>query len=156
MKDIEHLLADHNFFRGMDQADLACIAGCAHNETFEPGQTIFREGQPANTFYIIRQGDVALMLRDNSRGPLTIQTLHDGDVLGWSWLFPPYQCRFEARANTVTRVTTFDGACLRNKCEQTPKMGYELMKRFAGALVDRFAQTRMQLIDVYGKLADGS
>lgn len=154
MKDIEHLLAEHNFFKGMEPADLAYIASCAHNETFEPGQTIFREGQPANAFYIIRQGDVALMLRDSSRGALTIQTLHEGDVLGWSWLFPPYQWRFESRANTLTRVTTFDGECLRNKCEQTPKMGYELMKRFAGALIERFMQTRMQLIDVYGKLED--
>lgn len=155
MKDIEHLLAEHPFFEGMDQGDLAYIAGCAHNETFEPGQTLFREGQTANAFYIIRQGDVALMLHDPTRRPLTIQTLHAGEVMGWSWLFHPYRYRFESRANTTTRVTVFDGKCLREKCEQTPRMGYELMKRFAGALVDRFTQTRMQLLDVYGKPDDG-
>ncbi len=156
MKDIEQMLAEHPFFGGIEHADLAYLAGCAHNEIFEPGKTIFREGKPANAFYIIRQGDVALMLRDAPRGPLTIETLHEGDVMGWSWLFPPYQGRFDARANTITRVTTFDGTCLRKKCEQTPRLGYELMKRFAGSMADRFTQTRMQLIDVYGNPAHDS
>lgn len=155
MKEIRELLAEHPFFEGLELHDLDYIAGCAHNDAFKAGQTIFREGEPANSFYIIRQGDVTLVTRAGPRGPLAVQTLHDGDVLGWSWLIPPYQWQFEARANDATRVTVFDGACLRGKCEATPRLGYELMKRFAAEMVRRFSQTRLQLLDVYGAQSDG-
>ena len=151
MKDIEQLLSEHPFFEGMEHADLGYIAGCAHNEVIEAGKMVFREGQPANTFYIIRRGDVSLIMHDAPRGPLTVETLHEGDVLGWSWLFPPYRWRFDARANTTTHVTVFDGKCLRGKCEDSPRLGYQLMKRFAGSMADRFTQTRIQVMDVYGK-----
>lgn len=156
MKDLEQMLADHSFFKGMDHADLTYIAGCAHNEVIEAGSMIFREGQPANAFYIIRQGDVSLVMRDAPRGPLTIETLHEGDVLGWSWLFPPYRWRFDARANSTARLTVFDGKCLRGKCDESPKLGYQLMKRFAGSMADRFTQTRIQVMDIYGKADDGA
>lgn len=154
MKEIADLLAEHAFFEGLDKGDLEYIAGCARNEVFEAGATLFREGEPADRFYIIRHGEVALMLRGGARGLLTVQTLHDGDVMGWSWLIPPYTWQFEARTNQTTRVTTFNGACLRDKCEAMPKLGYELMKRFAGELVRRFSQTRLQLLDIYGNGAD--
>lgn len=151
MKTIDQLLAEHQFFKGMDAEHLRTLAGCAHNEQFAPGGVIHREGEVANRFYIIREGDVALMLHAGSSGSLTVQTLHEGDVMGWSWLMPPYRWHFDARANTQTRVTSFNGECLRGKCEADPRLGYELMKRFSMEMHRRFAATRMQLLDVYGE-----
>ena len=150
-KNIDQILAEHPFFAGLEPADLEYLAGCAWNEAIAEGQTIFRAGEPANRFYLIRHGEVALQLHAGSRGTLTLQTLHDGDILGWSWLFPPHRWQFDARANRTTRLTAFDGACLRGKCEENTRLGYELMKRFSGMLVRRFQETRLQLLDVYGK-----
>lgn len=150
MKPIGALLREHPFFEDMEEAALATLAGCAWNERFESGQTLFREGGAADRFYLIRHGRVALLTHGGSRGWLTVATLGDGDVLGWSWLIPPYRWEFDARASTATRVTTFDGACLRNTCERDPRLGYALVKRFAGELARRSAAARLQLLDIYG------
>ncbi len=125
------------------------IVGCAANVRFEAGEYIFREGEDANQFYIIRHGKVALELFTPERGVLTIQTLGAGDVLGWSWLFPPYRWRFDARALELTRAIALDGTCLRNKCDEDHNLGYELVKRFAQIIIERLQATRLQLLDVY-------
>jgi hypothetical protein len=71
-------------------------------------------------------------------------------VIGWSWLFPPYRWHFDGRALSSVRATSFDGACLRGKCDQDPALGYELMKRFARVFSERLRGTRLRLLDVYG------
>ena len=85
-----------------------------------------------------------------SRGAVTLQTLGEGEILGWSWLFPPYVCQFDARAREDVRATSFDGACLRTKCDADPALGYELMKRLARMVSSRLEAARRQLLDVYG------
>src|SRR5262245_3835216 len=109
-----------------------------------------KEGEPAGDFYVIRSGDVALETFVPQRGALTIETLHDGDLVGWSWLVPPYRTTFDARALDQTRTVSFDGACLRGKCEEDHELGYELMKRFTNVIVGRLQSTRLRLLDVYG------
>ena len=79
-----------------------------------------------------------------------IETLDAGDVLGWSWLFEPYQVRFDARAVETVHAIAYDGACLRGKCEADPVLGYELIKRFARIMTERLQATRIRLLDVYG------
>jgi CRP/FNR family transcriptional regulator, cyclic AMP receptor protein len=150
MKGIQALLHDHPFFEGMAEADLAALAGCAWNEQFESGRTIAREGDAAERFYLVRHGRIALLTHGGSRGWLTVETLQDGDILGWSWLIPPYRWQFDARASAATRVTAFDGTCLRDRCERDTRLGYELVRRFAGELARRSAAARLQLLDVYG------
>jgi CRP-like cAMP-binding protein len=150
MKSIETLLQEHPFFAEMEAADIATLAGCARNEQFEAGQTVFREGGEANRFYLIRHGRVALLTHGGNRGWLTVETLHEGDVLGWSWLIPPYRWQFDARATSRTRVTAFDGTCLRATCEADNRLGFDLVKRFAGELTRRTAAARLQLLDIYG------
>jgi CRP-like cAMP-binding protein len=149
METIDRILAEHPFSRDLLPEHIGIIAGCATNEHFEAGRMIFREGEEANRFFLIRHGKVALEIH-TERGPITIQTLGPGEVLGWSWLVPPYQWRFDARALELTRATALDGACLRTKCDNDPKMGYELLKRFALVLEERLQATRLQLLDVYG------
>ncbi len=150
MRTLESLLAEHPFFKGLDPRYLELLAGCASNVRFNAGEFIFREGGEANQFYLIRHGKVALEVFVPERGPVTIQTIDAGDVLGWSWLFPPYRWHFDARAVELTRAIAFDGQCLRTKCDEDHDLGYELMKRFARIITERLQATRLQLLDVYG------
>jgi CRP/FNR family transcriptional regulator, cyclic AMP receptor protein len=147
---LEPILAEHPFLKGLDSRYLQVIVGCASNVRFDAGGLIFREGEEANQFYIIRHGRVALQIFAPERGPITIDTLGPGDVLGWSWLFPPYRWHFDAKALELTRAIALDGTCLRSKCEDDHGLGYELVKRFAHVLMQRLQATRLQLLDVYG------
>ena len=151
MKTLEQLLADIPALTPLSDEHRATIAGCAVNQAWSPGEYLFREGDAATTFYVIRSGGVALETFVPGRGPITIETLHEGDLLGWSWLFPPYRVTFDARALDTTHTLAFDGVCLRGKCDSDPVLGYALMHLFAGVMMDRLAQTRLRLLDVYGR-----
>jgi CRP-like cAMP-binding protein len=153
MQSIAELLEEHPFFKGLRPEDIALIAGCGQNVMFREDEFIFREGEPADRFYIIRHGRVALETHVPARGPLIIETIAEGDVLGWSWLFPPYRWSSDARAVGVTRAVSLDGVCLRGKCDEDPRLGYELMRRFARIIMDRLSATRLRLLDIYGNVA---
>jgi CRP-like cAMP-binding protein len=149
METLEPLLAEHPFFRDLPPDDLRFITGCAKNVRFDAGQMIFREGEDADQFYLIRQGKVSLEVSTPS-GAATIQTISAGDVLGWSWLVPPYKWRFDARAVEPVLAFALDGKCLRGKCDDDPRLGYELLKRIAAVIAERLHATRLQMLDVYG------
>ncbi|MGC8667841.1 MAG: cyclic nucleotide-binding domain-containing protein [Chthonomonadales bacterium] len=149
METLERILAEHPFFEGLDPQHLKAIEDCATNVRFKPDEYIFREGEEANWFYLIRQGKVALEVFHLEQGSIIIQTLGPGDVLGWSWLIPPYRWRFDARALEHVRAFALDGRCLRTKCDESPELGYALLKRFAMVLEQRLQATRLQLLDLY-------
>ncbi len=153
MRQLDSILAEHPFFQGLSPAYLQLIAGCATMERFNAGEPVFSAGQPAEQFFLVRHGKIAIEMVAPGRGPILIQTVGEGEVLGWSWLFPPYRWHFDAQALELTRVAAFDGRCLREKCEQDHDLGYELMKRFAKVMAARLQATRLQLLDVYGVLA---
>jgi CRP/FNR family transcriptional regulator, cyclic AMP receptor protein len=150
MKAIDEIIGDHQFFAGMQPDHLQFIAGCASNVTVNAGDFVFREGESADRFFIVRHGVVAIELHDARRGDIRIHTVNENDVLGWSWLFPPYRWHYGARALTLVRMTAFDGQCLREKCDSDHSLGYDLMKRFAVIMMERLQATRMQVLDVYG------
>jgi CRP/FNR family cyclic AMP-dependent transcriptional regulator len=150
MQSLEPILAQHAFFHGLDAEYLQLLTGCASNVRFEAGQTIFREGEPANQFFLLRSGRVSVELFAPGRGPLVVQTLGEGEMLGWSWLIEPYIWQFDARAVELTRAIALDGACLRGKCDTDPRLGYEILKRFSQVMADRLQATRIQLLDLYG------
>jgi len=154
METVDALLRDVPLFDGLEPAALALVAGCGSNVRFREDELLFRDGDAADTFFVLRHGRVALETFVPTRGAVTIETLDAGEVLGWSWLFPPYRWHFDARALSLVRATRFDGACLRAKCEADPRLGYELMSRFAQIVVDRLQATRLRLLDVYA-YADG-
>ncbi|HZQ94623.1 MAG TPA: Crp/Fnr family transcriptional regulator [Candidatus Sulfotelmatobacter sp.] len=149
METLERIIAEHPFFADLEPAYTALLTGCASNVRFSPGTYIFREGQEANHFYLLRSGKIALETLTGRSSPITVETLEEGDVLGWSWLVPPYVCNFHARALQETRAIALDGKCLRGKCEQNHDLGYEFLKRFAQIMVRRLHATRFQLLDVY-------
>ena len=146
----EYVLGDQAFLKGLAPAHLMAIAECAHPVTFASGEYVFHEGDPANHFYIITYGQVSLELHVPGRGSHVIQTVGKDEVLGWSWVFPPYRWHFDGRALTMIRAIDFNGMCLRGKCDADHDLGYELMKRFAQTIMARLQATRLQLLDVYG------
>ncbi len=150
MRTIEQYLPEHPFFRGLDAKALAIVAGCAKNVSFAPGEFLFREGQPADNFYVMRRGRVALQLHSPAAGTMVVDTADAGDVVGWSWLVPPYSWLFDARAVEPTGAVSFDGRCLRDKCEQDPQLGYALMKMVAQVMFSRLTAARVRLLDLYG------
>jgi CRP/FNR family cyclic AMP-dependent transcriptional regulator len=149
METLERILVEHPFFAGMREPHMDLLVGCASNVRFDAGQFILREGEEANKFYLIRQGQVALEVHAPERGSITIQTLGAGEILGWSWLVPPYYWRLDARAVELTRALALDGKCLREKCEKDHDLAYELLKRFSQVMVDHLTATRLQLLNVY-------
>lgn len=151
MKEIKDLLKDHPFFKDLKPDQIELIADCGKNVHFKEREIAFTEGEPANWFYVIRKGKVALEISGVERGPIRIQTLEEGEIFGWSWLIPPYRWAFTAMAIEETSTIALDGKCLRGKCEKNHDLGYELLKRFSIVLAKRLEWTRMQLLDVYGE-----
>jgi CRP/FNR family cyclic AMP-dependent transcriptional regulator len=150
VRTLDELIAHSALFAGMQPSHLELIAGCAQNRHVGPGTLLLREGEPADVFYLIRRGTVALEVHAAGRGSLMIETLHPGDTVGWSWLFPPYRWQLDGRTRESCELVAFDGACLRGKCEQDHEFGYLLMRRFTANLFERLQATRLQLLDVYG------
>jgi len=149
METLERIIVEHPFFEGLESYYTGLLTGCASNVRFSAGTYIFKEGEEANQFYLIRAGKVALEILAPHNKTLTVETLEQGDLLGWSWLVPPYIWSFHARAIQETRAIALDGKCLRTKCEQNHDLGYEVLKRFAQLMARRLQATRFQLLDIY-------
>jgi CRP/FNR family transcriptional regulator, cyclic AMP receptor protein len=151
METIEPILTSNPVFKSLNDAEIKLLVGCAANAVFGPDQTIFSEGQEANTFYIVRHGRVIVEVFSPWQGPICIQTCTPGDVVGWSWLIPPFKWRFDAKATEQTRMITLDGRCLRSKCETDHSLGFKMMQIFTEIMAERLDATRLQLLDIYGK-----
>jgi|SRR6185369_6328703 len=143
---LQSVIVSHPFFQGMKPAHLEVIAGCATEARFESDQILFREGEPANKFYLIQGGRIALEAHELVDGTVPVQELGAGDVLGWSWLFPPFVWHLRARALEPTGAVVLDGAHLLIAAERNGNFGYELMKRVAQVLIRRLQATRKQLL----------
>lgn len=148
-QDLTKMVGAHPFFSGMNSEQIELLAGCGRNIRIESDQVIFKEGEKADSFYLIREGRVGLQVRIPGKGPLTIQTVEAGEIIGWSWIFPPHLTYFDARCMAAGRAVEFDGACLRGKCETDLKLAYELTMRFAQVMRDRLRATRLQIVDMY-------
>ncbi len=147
---IDELLGGHPFFTGLSPDALRLMAGCACNTHFAAGDEIFREGDPAGRCFVIRYGRVALEIHAPARGTLIIDSIDAGEVLGWSWLVPPYRYFCDARAVTPVTAIALDGACLRGKCDADPELGYQLLTRVAAVMYQRLQGARVRLLDLYG------
>lgn len=143
---LKAIVQDHPFFEEMKPEHLEIIAGCASEQTFKPGEFLFHEGEPANQFYLIQSGLIALEAHEPADGTALVQHLCAGDVLGWSWMFPPFVWHFRARALEPTRAVVLNGAHLLVTAERDHQFGYELMKRVAQVVVQRLQVARKQLL----------
>jgi len=143
---IEELIQTHPFLAGLSPHQYRILADCAMQSHFDAGELIFREGDPANRFYLLQHGSVILESQTQQHGLLPIQALGAGDALGWSWLFPPYFWHFDARALEPTDAIFLYATPLRDECEADHDLGYELLKRMAQVMMRRLQATRWQLL----------
>ena len=150
MRTLDTLIAESPVFAGLPQEQLEMIAGCTKNVIFDAGERIFKEGDEADTFYVVRSGLIALEQYVPNQGVFTVETIGPGEIAGWSWLVPPYRWQLSARAVNTVRAIVGDGACLRGKCEDDHELGYLLLSRISGELVQVVTQARLQLADIYG------
>jgi CRP-like cAMP-binding protein len=151
MKTLDEVIAEHPFFADLPDEYRKLVAGCGQMAAYKAGEFLFKTGGEAEHFFLVRHGKLALELQAPGKPEFRFETVGEGEVVGWSWLFEPHKWQFDARAVDDVSVVKFDGKCLRGKCDADPKLGYDIMKRFSRVLVQRFADTRLQLIDVYGK-----
>jgi CRP-like cAMP-binding protein len=142
-------VALHPFLAGMNHTQLTLLTDCAVGRHFDTGQTILCEGEFANGFYLIEAGKVALESETGFGEPILIQTIGAGDLLGWSWMFPPYVWQFSAHAVEPTTALFFYAAMLREYCEKDHSLGYELLKRVSSVMVTRLQAAHNQMLSLH-------
>jgi len=149
--ELEAAVAAHPFLLGINEHHVRLLADCAIRTHYEAGQTIFREGETANRFYLIEQGEVVLEAAGAGDREIIIETVGNGDLLGWSWLFPPYVWHFSARATKPTTALFFYGTVLREYCEKDHSLGFELFKRMSQVMTRRLQGARARLLAAYSE-----
>jgi CRP-like cAMP-binding protein len=147
---LEQVLGAQAFFDGLSGEYIATLASVAEPVEVSIGRKLFHEGDVADACFLILEGDIALEMDVPGRGAHVVQTLHPGDMLGWSWLIAPYRYAYDAQALTGVKAIRFDAVALRAKKEADVGFGFEVMQRFAEVLVRRMQAARLQLLDVYG------
>lgn len=149
MEDLERLLREHDFLSDLPERHTKLIVSCAKNVRFQPGEFLMREGAEADAFFLVRQGHVALETHVPARGTVQMESVGPGDILGLSWLIPPYRVDLDARAVGPVVALVFDGACLRRKIEEDHDLGYALVRRLFEKAYLRLEHVRLQRLDVY-------
>jgi CRP/FNR family transcriptional regulator, cyclic AMP receptor protein len=151
MENMNELIATSPLFAGLEKDAIDLAAGCASNVAVDTGTRLLAEGEAAETFYLIRRGHVAIQVRRPSGKPIVIETLGPGQILGLSWLVPPYRWAFDAIATEPVGAIAIDGLCMRQKADDDPAFGYAILQRIAQVQLERLQATRTRLLDVYGR-----
>lgn len=144
---IRAAVAEQELFRGLDPEFVEALSAHAVEREFADNELVFRQGAPAETFYLVGDGLIVIEIPAIEGPPLELQRLGRGELLGWSWLIPPYRWNFQARAEGSTRVLVFDGRAIRARCEQDPRLGYAVFKRFAQLMSERLEEARAKMIE---------
>ncbi len=143
----------HPFLAGMNKAQLALLTDCAIGSHFKKGQVILEEGEQASRFYLVESGKVTLESGAKYGRPVIVDTIGAGDLLGWSWMFPPHIWQFTAHAAEPTTAIFFYGTILREYCERDHSLGFELLKRMSAVMIRRMQAARKKMLDVHaGKI----
>jgi len=146
-QSIADTLSRHPFFKGLDSQYIEFLADSAVETQIGAGGILFRPGIPADKFYLLRSGQVSVQVPALVGPVLEIQRIGDNQVLGWSWLIPPYMWNFQARVEEDSRFLEFDGRAVLAHCEEDPKFGFEMLKRFAALMSERLEAARQKMID---------
>ena len=109
-ESLKQAIRVHPFFEGMRPEHLDIIASDAKSAKFEAGQMLFHEGEPANQFYLIQSGRITLEAHELAGETVKVLDLGPSEVLGWSWLVPPFTWHLQARALEPTQVIALNGA----------------------------------------------
>jgi len=147
MSSKEDFLSAHAFFKGLNEDFITLLSEYATERQVKKGEVLFQPGRPANRFYLLRNGRVSVQVPALVGPVLELQILGENEMLGWSWLIPPYRWNFLARAVEDTDLLEFDGSAILERCEKDPKFGYELFKRFTALMSERLDAARQKMMD---------
>jgi CRP-like cAMP-binding protein len=139
--------AGHAFLKGLSQRHLMTLASGVRPSTRAPGDLLGRVGEPATAFYLIQAGQVALEIQRPDREVVRVLTVGPGEVVGWSWVVPPYRWQFDCRALDPVRGLALDAEWLRDQCEKDHELGYHLLRHLVVVIASRLAATQLQLVD---------
>ncbi|MDD5462241.1 MAG: cyclic nucleotide-binding domain-containing protein [Methylococcales bacterium] len=140
-------LSTHEFFVEISDDILQFLCECSSTHEIKKEQILFRQGEHADKFYVVRNGRIAMQIPAILGPALDIQTLGKDQVLGWSWLISPYKWNFQTKAEEDSELLQFDGKAILARCEQEPKFGYELLKKFAGLMSAGLNAARQKMMD---------
>ena len=146
-QSITEYLSAHEFFSEFSDDVLKFLCECSSTREIKKGQILFLQGEHADKFYVVRSGRISIQMPAIMGPTLEIQTVDEDQVLGWSWLISPYQWNFQTKAEEDSELLQFDGAAILARCEQEPKFGYELLKKFAGLMSVRLNAARQKMMD---------
>lgn len=144
--DIGIALRENSIFSLLDDEEREFLVSAAVSEKMAPGHVIFRHGERAACFYLITAGEISIEIPAIEGPTLFLQHLRPGQVLGWSWLIPPYQWAFMARAERPVEVIRFDGARVLERCESDPKFGYDVLRAFSAMMSERLGHARRRIM----------
>jgi CRP/FNR family transcriptional regulator, cyclic AMP receptor protein len=140
-------LSTHEFFSGLSDDVLTFLYECSSTFAIKKGQVLFFQGENADKFYVVHKGRIAIQMPAIIGPTLEIQALGKDQVVGWSWLIPPYKWNFQAVAEEDSELLMFDGSAILARCEREPKFGYELLKKFAALMSVRLDVARQKMMD---------
>jgi CRP/FNR family transcriptional regulator, cyclic AMP receptor protein len=146
---IDELLTEHGFLVGVSAGTLALLSEQASIEEFDPGALLLREGEDADTIYFITRGRVAIEIHSPSQGPIVIDTVEPGHIVGLSWVAAPFRWQFDARALESVEAVTIDALRLSEELAVHPEVAAELHRRLAAVMLERLQATRIRLLDLY-------
>jgi CRP-like cAMP-binding protein len=146
---LRELVESQRFCEGLASGQCDGLAACAQERRHAPGEYLLRQHAPADTFYLVLDGQVEVKLALPGQGIVTLETVGPDEAVGWSWFQAPYRCQFDARAVTAVRVLAFDAERLRALMERDSAVGYAVLKTLVGTLSERVQSCRLQVLDVY-------
>lgn len=149
IKTVKDYLVEATFFKEMADHHLELLSGCGKIMHFDTGDFLLKEGEEANSFYLILKGEVAVESHMPACEPMMVSKCGADNITGFSWLFPPYLNQFDSRALTKVKVIHLNGKCLRGKLDDDHDLGYQLMKQFAQIMLQRMQANRRLIMDVY-------
>jgi len=151
-QSITEYLSAHEFFCGFSDDVLKFLWECSSTREIKKGQILFLQGEHADKFYVVRSGLISIQMPAIMGPTLEIQTVDEDQVLGWSWLISPYRWNFQTKAEEDSELLQFDGVAILARCEQEPKFGYELLKKFAGLMSVRLNAARQKMMNEWNPI----
>jgi len=143
------ILRAHDYFSDMREQHFAQVVNCAGWASYNQGDLLMASGEPADAFYIVLEGQVLLELSAANSVPVTLHTARPGEVIGWSWVIPPYTSRRQAVAASAVQAARFDAVRLRERCRADHTFGLDLMRRSIHVMTRRLAETRRKVLEFY-------
>ena len=145
-KQLKALLTKSQCPKELGEKTLEALAASGTERQFADNVYLLRTGDPADRFFLVREGRVSIELPAGYKRTTAIQTIDAGELLGWSWLIPPYQFRISARAVGPVSVYSFDAKTVRERMDKDHDVGYEIQRCFTRLLAQRLEGALSQIV----------